>query len=76
MDRFRVGVGFRCSNESIHLYKIISIFCKYKTIKLRQTTENPASRKSMLKVYLERQKVMSSGPDQASICDELGVRTC
>ncbi len=38
--------------------------------------EDPASRKIMLKGYLDRQKETPSGPDQASICDELGVRTC
>ncbi len=38
--------------------------------------EDPASRKMTLKGYLKRQKAMPSGPDQASICDELRVRTC
>ncbi len=44
------------------------------TIKLRQTTKNNGSRKVTLKGYLERPKAMPSGPDQASVCDELGVR--
>ncbi len=30
----------------------------------------------MLKGYLERQKATPRGPDKASICDKLGVRTC
>ncbi len=38
--------------------------------------EDPARRKMMLKVYPVRQKVTPKGPDQASICDELGVRMC
>ncbi len=38
--------------------------------------EDLARQKVMLKGYLEHQKAMPKGPDQASICDELGVRTC
>ncbi len=49
VGRFRVGGGVRRANESIHLYKIMSIFYKcIQTIKLRQTTEtteDPASQK-------------------------------
>ncbi len=39
---------------------------------LFKTTEDPSRRKVMLKGYLERQKATQNGPDQASICDELG----
>ncbi len=32
--------------------------------------------KMMLKGYLQCQKATPSGPDQAAICNELGVRPC
>ncbi len=32
--------------------------------------------KNGVKGYPLRQKVMPKGPDQASICDELGMRMC
>ncbi len=75
----RAGVGLVCSNESKNLYKIISIFYKcMQTIKLRQTTENnvgPFMSKSDAKgVTLSIKTQCQNGPDQASICDELGVR--
>ncbi len=55
--------------------KIISIFYKYlKTIKLRQTTEN--NRGPCMSKNAKCQKATPSGPDQAAICDELGVRPC
>ncbi len=38
--------------------------------------EDPASQKIMLKGYPVRQKMIPSGPNQATICDELGVRMC
>ncbi len=38
--------------------------------------EDPPRRKMVTKGYLERQKTTPRGPDQVSICDELGVRTC
>ncbi len=47
------------------------------TINLRQTTENNGGHCSSKNyAYLQRQKATPSGPDQASICDELRVRTC
>ncbi len=36
----------------------------------------PFALKITLKGYLEHQKAMPRGPDQASIYDELGVRMC
>ncbi len=38
--------------------------------------EYPARWKVMLKRYLECQKVMPRVPDQATICDKLGMRMC
>ncbi len=38
--------------------------------------EDPARQKITLKGYPVCQKVTPKGPDQPSICDELGVRIC
>ncbi len=43
---------------------------------LFKAKEDPASRKIMLKGYRDHQKATAGGPDQASICDEFGERTC
>ncbi len=43
---------------------------------LFKAMEDPVRRKMMLKGYFENQNVTPRGPDQASICDELGVRVC
>ncbi len=43
---------------------------------LFKAMEDPACQKNTLKGYPVHQKVMPKGPDQASICDELGLRTC
>ncbi len=43
---------------------------------LFKAMEDPAHRKIMLKGYPVHQKVTPKDPDQASICDELGVRMC
>ncbi len=61
VGRFRGRCGVRCSNESKHLYKIISIFYKCRqTIKLRKNNwkqwRTPSHGKVMLKGYLECQK--------------------
>ncbi len=41
---------------------------------LFKAKEDPASRKMTLKGYRDHQKATPGGPDQASICDELGER--
>ncbi len=77
VGRFRVGVGLgACSNDSIHLYKMISIFYKcMQTIKLRQTTEkneDPAHRKVTLKGYPCALKNGAKGVSCASESDAKG----
>ncbi len=66
------GVGL-CAHKCLIICKIhyrVGIL----TIKgfLFKTTEDPSRQKVMLKGYLSVKKRRQNGPDQASICDELG----
>jgi len=74
VDRFRVGLGAPMKVNIYILFFFLQMHANHQIKKQLKTMEDPSRRKVTLKGYFEHQKVTSSGPDQASICDELGVR--